>query len=38
MSDKFQMNGGGESNSGIVPAKLPNEGQGGLKEAVEESR
>ena len=36
MSYKSQMHGGGESNSGIVPAKLPNEGQGGPQEVVEE--
>ena len=29
------MNGSGESYSGIVPAKQPNEGQGGPKEVVE---
>jgi retron-type reverse transcriptase len=36
MSYKAQMNGGGESSGGIVPAKQPNEGRGGPKEAVEE--
>ena len=36
MSNKAQMNDGGESNSGIVPAKQPNEGTGGPKEVVEE--
>ena len=35
MSDKTRMNGGGESSDGIVPAKQPNEDQGGLQEAVE---
>ena len=35
MSDKTHMHGGGESYSGIVPAKQPNEGGGGPKEAVE---
>ena len=35
MSYKTQMHGGGESYSGIVPAKQPNEGQGGPQEAVE---
>ncbi len=35
MSYTAQMNDGGESNSGIVPAKQPNEGTGGPKEAVE---
>lgn len=35
MSYKTQMNGGGESYRGIVPAKQPNEGQGGPKEVVE---
>jgi group II intron reverse transcriptase/maturase len=35
MSYKTQMNGGGESYSGVVPAKQPNEGQGGRKEVVE---
>ncbi len=35
MSNKAQMNGGGESNSGIVSAKQPNEGTGGPKEVVE---
>jgi group II intron reverse transcriptase/maturase len=35
MSYKAQMNGGGESYSGIVPAKRSNEGQGGPKEIVE---
>jgi len=35
MSYKTQMNGGGESHSGIVPAKQPNEGRGGPKEVVE---
>ena len=36
MSNESQMNDGGESNSGIVPTKQPNEGTGGPKEAVEE--
>ena len=36
MSYKSQMHGGGESNNGIVPAKSPNEGQGGPQEAMEE--
>jgi len=36
MSHKSQMHGGGESYSGIIPAKQPNEGQGGPQEAVEE--
>ena len=35
MSDKSQMNGKGESSEGVVPAKQPNEDQGGSKEAVE---
>jgi group II intron reverse transcriptase/maturase len=35
MSDKSQMYGSGESNSGIVPTKQPNESQGGPQEAVE---
>jgi RNA-directed DNA polymerase len=35
MSDKAQMNGGGESSSGVVPTKQPNEGRGGSQEAVE---
>jgi group II intron reverse transcriptase/maturase len=35
MSYKAQMNGGGESYSGIVPAKRSNEGRGGPKEIVE---
>jgi RNA-directed DNA polymerase len=35
MSYKAQMNGGGESYSGIIPAKQPNEGRGGPKEDVE---
>jgi RNA-directed DNA polymerase len=35
MSYKAQMNGGGESYSGIVPTKRSNEGQGGPKEIVE---
>jgi group II intron reverse transcriptase/maturase len=35
MSYKAQTHGGGESYSGIVPAKQPNEGLGGPKEAVE---
>jgi hypothetical protein len=35
MSYKTQMNGGGESYSGIVPAKRSNEGRGGPKEIVE---
>jgi len=35
MSDKSQMNGNGESSEGVVPAKQPNEDQGGSKEAVE---
>ena len=30
------MNGGGESYSGTVPTKQPNEGRGGPKEVVEE--
>ena len=34
MSYKAQMNGGGESYSGIVPAKRSNEGRGGPKETV----
>jgi len=36
MSYKTQMNGGGESYSGVIPAKQPNESQGGRKEVVEE--
>jgi RNA-directed DNA polymerase len=35
MSYKTRMNGEGESYSGIVPAKQPNESQGGPQEAVE---
>jgi hypothetical protein len=35
MSYKTRMNGGGESYSGIVPAKQPNESLGGPQEAVE---
>ena len=35
MSYKTRMNGGGESYSGVVPAKQPNESQGGRKEVVE---
>jgi hypothetical protein len=35
MSCKTQINGGGESYSGIVPAKRSNEGRGGPKEMVE---
>jgi RNA-directed DNA polymerase len=35
MSYKTQMNGGGESYSGVVPTKQPNEGLGGLQEDVE---
>src|ERR1035438_5548912 len=35
MSYKAQRNGGGESYSGIVPAKRSNEGRGGAKETVE---
>ncbi len=35
MSDKTRMNDGGESSGGIVPAKQPNAGQGGPKEAAE---
>jgi len=35
MSYKTQMNGGGESYGAIVPAKQPNEGQGGPQEVVE---
>jgi RNA-directed DNA polymerase len=35
MSYKAQMNGGGESYSGIVPEKRSNEGRGGPKETVE---
>ena len=34
-SYKAQMNGGGESYSGMVPTKRSNEGQGGPKEIVE---
>ena len=34
-SDKTQMNGSGESYSGVVPAKQPNGGRGGPQEAVE---
>ena len=30
------MSGGGESYSGVVPTKQPNEGRGGPKEVVEE--
>ena len=36
MSYKTHMYGGGESYSGVVPAKQPNAGRGGPKEAVEE--
>ncbi len=36
MSYKSRMNGGEESYSGVVPAKQPNEGLGGPKEAAEE--
>lgn len=36
MSYKAQKHGGGDSYSGIVPAKQPNEGLGGPQEAVEE--
>ena len=35
MSYKAQMNGGGESYSGVVLTKQPNEGRGGPKEVVE---
>ncbi len=35
MSYKTRVNEGGESSGGIVPAKQPNEGRGGPKEAVE---
>lgn len=35
MSYKTRMNGGGESHSGVVPTKQPNESQGGPQEAVE---
>jgi len=35
MSYKAQTNGGGESSSGVVPTKQPNEGRGGPQEAVE---
>lgn len=35
MSYKTHMHGGGESHSGIVPAKRSNEGRGGPKETVE---
>ena len=35
MSYKAQMNGGGESYSGVVPPKQPNEGLGGPQEVVE---
>ena len=35
MSYKTHMHGGGESYSGIVPAKQSNEDQGGSQEAVE---
>jgi hypothetical protein len=35
MSDKAHMHGDGESYSGIVPSKQPNEDQGGSQEAVE---
>ena len=35
MSYKSHMNGGGESYSGVVPAKQPNEGGGGPQEVVE---
>ncbi len=36
MSGTSSMHGGGESYSAVVPAKQPNEGMGGPKEAVEE--
>jgi group II intron reverse transcriptase/maturase len=35
MSYKTRMNSSGESSGGVVPAKQPNEDQGGWKEAVE---
>jgi hypothetical protein len=35
MSDKRRMHESGESSSGVVPARLPNEGQGGAQEVVE---
>jgi hypothetical protein len=35
MSYKSHMHGGGESYSGVVPAKQPNEGRGRPQEAVE---
>ena len=35
MSHKSHMHGGGESYSGVVPTKQPNEGSGGPKEVVE---
>src|ERR1035438_8495098 len=35
MSYKTQMHGGGESYRGIVPARQPNEGQGGPQEVAE---
>jgi RNA-directed DNA polymerase len=35
MSDKTQMHGGGESHSGVIPAKRSNAGQGGPKEIAE---
>lgn len=35
MSDKSHVNGGGESNSGVVAAKQPNESLGGPQEVVE---
>jgi hypothetical protein len=38
MSDKTLMHGGGESYSGIVPAKRSNAGRGGPKEIVEGRR
>jgi RNA-directed DNA polymerase len=36
MSYKAQMNGGGESHSGVIPARQPNEGLGRPQEVVEE--
>ena len=35
MSHKTHMNGNGESYNSVLPAKQPNEGQGGPKEIVE---
>jgi hypothetical protein len=35
MSYKAQINGSGESYSGVVPTKQPNEGQGGRQEVAE---